>query len=103
MLNFVRRSAPFLLCGLPLLAALWIAASEYRALRQTSAQEPITGLQALSGRLPWGGLAGRDLAARLDARWRLDPETAAEALAWQLTRYPLDPWRWLLRARIDRS
>ena len=103
MQSILRRSAPALVWTLPLLAAMWIAASEYMALRQAAEQDPITRLQTLPARQPWGGLAGRDLAGQLDARWRLDPEAASQALAWQLTRYPLDPWRWLLRARIDRD
>lgn len=103
MLNILRANAPALLLALPLLAAMWVATSEYAALRRAPEQDPVSRLQDLAEEQPWGGLAGRELAGRLDARWRLDPEGAARALGWQLTRYPLDPWRWLLRARIDRA
>ncbi|MFP4277717.1 MAG: hypothetical protein ACLFQ2_09880 [Wenzhouxiangella sp.] len=103
MPSLVRPSPRVLLWALPLLAAAGIATSEYTALRRAAEQDPISRLQDLAGQQPWGGLAGRELAGRLEARWRLDPAASAEALGWQLTRYPLDPWRWLLRARIDRE
>lgn len=99
----LRRRGLTLLYAIPLLAAAVIATSEYTALRRAADQGPITRLQALAGQQPWGGLTGRQLAVRLDTRWRVDPAGAADALDWQLTRYPLDPWRWLLRARIERT
>lgn len=103
MLSALRQQALTLLCAAALLGALWIALSEYRALRLQADDNPIERLQALERAQPWGGLAARDLAGRLDARWRLNPAEAQQVLVWALHRYPLDPWRWLLLARIDQE
>lgn len=92
-----------LLLGIPLLLALGVAASEYRALRTAGDLQPFEHLDRLAATQPWGGLSAREAARELEVRWRLDPAAAASALDWQLTRYPLDAWRWLLSARIQRE
>lgn len=52
--------------------------------------------------LPWGGLAGRRMAAALEAGWRTYPAEAEAFLAGQLQRYPVDRARWYDRANIAR-
>ncbi|TVQ34181.1 MAG: hypothetical protein EA370_11025 [Wenzhouxiangella sp.] len=86
-----------------LLAALWVAWSEFVALRMDTDAEPFERLERLATIQPWGGLAAREAARQLEHRWRIAPELAEQGLQWQLARYPLDPWRWLLMARIQRS
>ncbi len=101
-----RRSAvaalrrPGLVLLLPAVVATWIAASEFTHLRSLDRQAPADSLLSLQQTQPWGGLAAREGARLLETRWRLDRQAAAAALEWQLQRYPLDPWRWLLRARM---
>ena len=96
------RRAAWLL-GVPLLLAGWIAVSEYRSVRWDPELTPQDRLARLSSSQTWGGLAAREAARELEVRWRLDPSAAAQALDWQLARYPLDAWRWLLSARIQRE
>ncbi|AGA33056.1 hypothetical protein TVNIR_1385 [Thioalkalivibrio nitratireducens DSM 14787] len=84
------------------LLAAGIAWAEYRGLRSVDPQQPAQSLTALQASVPWGGLAGRQLAASLEPQWRRDPPAVAGALAWHLQRYPLDPWRWADRARLAR-
>ncbi|MFU8832425.1 MAG: hypothetical protein ACNA7J_09745 [Wenzhouxiangella sp.] len=111
MLNFMPARLPAsmptwgraALLMLPLLAATWVASSEFLQLRSLDIEQPSADLQRLQYSQPWGGLAAREAAANLEMRWRQNPGEAASALAWQLQRYPLDPWRWLLAARIDRQ
>lgn len=79
--------------------ALVIAGWEFIGLRMVDPDQPLPALE--STLVPWGGLAGREAARYLETRWRLDPPAAEEALGKQLARYPLNPWRWLLLARID--
>lgn len=98
---------PALAAGVPLVTALLVAvllsANEYRALRYTSELDPLSGLQQLQHSPLWAGHAGRALARRLDARWRVNPNQAQALLQQQLSHYPLDPWHWQLLARIDRE
>jgi hypothetical protein len=88
---------------LPLLAAAWVASSEFVQLRLLDVDQPAADLERMKSSQPWGGLAAREAAANLEMRWRQNPTAAEAALAWQLERYPLDPWRWLLAARINRQ
>ena len=88
--------------------AFWVMAAEYRALRQTPsdiqtspASAPFVDPQQVAP--VWGGYAQRYWAAQLDTHWRLDPKLAREALLWSLERYPLDPWRWVTLARIEKQ
>jgi len=99
----VRQRLISIMLGSALLVALLISLSEYRTLRHSIDLDPITGLQTLHRQQPWGGFASQALANRLEARWRLDPEAAQAGLNTHLRHYPLDPWRWLLLARIDRE
>jgi len=86
------------------LAALGIAAFEYRALG-----EPDPEILAAEHRSnlrpgpPWGGLAGRRLSAVVETDWRKDPVAAESFLAWHLQRYPVDHSRWYHRAIIARD
>ncbi|AHE99980.1 tetratricopeptide repeat protein [Thioalkalivibrio paradoxus] len=84
------------------LLAAGIAWAEYRGLRSVDPQQPAQSLAAVQANVPWGGLAGRQLAASLEPHWRRDPPAVDEALAWHLRHYPLDPWRWADRARLAR-
>ncbi len=93
---------PLLLSVLALLA-LSIAASEYVNLRALDRDRPADSMERLQGTQPWGGLAGREAARLLETRWRLDPSASADGLWWQMHRYPMDPWRWLLLARVARQ
>ena len=85
---------------LPALFATWIAASEFAHLRWFDTQAPADALLSVKTTQPWGGLAAREGARMLERRWRLDQQAARQALEWQLQRYPLDPWRWLLLSRM---
>jgi hypothetical protein len=79
-------------------AALWIAWTEHQTLRSLDWSELDTSLSRLEARQPWGGLSGRALAAAPDETLGLEPEATEAVIAWQLQRYPLDPFRWLTRA-----
>ncbi|MEE4302512.1 MAG: hypothetical protein V2J19_00045 [Wenzhouxiangella sp.] len=88
------------LLWLPAAAALWIAVSEYAHLRGLDREDPAASLQSMRLTQPWGGLAGKEGARLLENRWRLNADTARRALEWQLGKYPLSPWRWLLFTRM---
>lgn len=92
-------ATPVLVLAAGLCLALVIAGWEFVGLRVVDRDNPVASLE--SSPVPWGGLAGREAARLLENRWRLDPRPAAPTLLAQLDRYPLDPWRWLLYARID--
>jgi hypothetical protein len=82
------------------LGAAFIAVSEYRTLRMADALPAETSLARLQAQQPWGGLAGQELARRLYGAEGIDPRVAEAALAWQIARAPLNPWRWLDRAEF---
>lgn len=84
-------------------AALAITLMEFVQLRRVDHNTPLTTLDQLQSAQPWGGYAARQAAAQLTQQWRLDPAGAQAGLAWALSRYPLDPWRWLTLARIDQA
>jgi hypothetical protein len=93
----------WLLVAIAGLMALGIAFSEYRALGILDLDPDGASQGELQVPLPWGGLAGRRLAAAVEDHWRRYPEAAEDFLAWQLQRYPLDQSRWYQRAIIARS
>ncbi|WP_376697572.1 hypothetical protein [Wenzhouxiangella sp. EGI_FJ10305] len=93
-----RATLRFTVLGVGFLLALVVAAWEFIGLRSIDSDDPIQALE--SPPVPWGGLAARRAARLLETRWRLDADAAEKGLLWQLGRYPLDPWRWLLFTRI---
>lgn len=82
------------------LAALWIAASEFVALRAIDADDPAESARVIRAFQPWGGFAAREAGRLLERRWRLDADAAEETLRWHLGSYPLHAARWLLLTRI---
>jgi hypothetical protein len=82
------------------LIAVGIAFAEYRALGILAFDEDGASQGELQVALPWGGLAGRRMAAAVESHWRRYPEAAEDFLAWQLQRYPVDHSRWYQRAII---
>jgi len=90
----------WLLLAIAGLIALGIAFSEYRALGILAFDADGASQGELQVALPWGGLAGRRLAAAVEDHWRRYPEAADDFLAWQLQRYPVDHSRWYQRAII---
>jgi hypothetical protein len=95
LISFALR---WLLIPLAGAAALGIAWTEHQTLRSLDWSALETSLSRLEARQPWGGLSGRALAAAPDETLGLEPEAAEAVLAWQLQRYPLDPFRWFTRA-----
>ena len=89
--------------------AFWVVMAEYLTLRQSPSHSESPSLSSTPFAQPkqiaplWGGYAQRYWAAQLDNQWRLDPALAREELLWSLARYPLDPWRWLTLARIEKQ
>ena len=98
MLTRVPRR--WLLLAIASLIALGIVFSEYCALGALDFDDDGASANELEVALPWGGLAGRRLAAAVEDHWRRYPEAAEGFLAWQLQRYPLDHSRWYQRAVI---
>ncbi len=98
MLTPVPRG--WLLLALAGLVALGIVFSEYRALGALDFDDDGAIQGELQVALPWGGFAGRRLAAAAEDHWRRYPEAAENFLAWQLQRYPVDHSRWYQRAII---
>ncbi|WP_376694363.1 hypothetical protein [Wenzhouxiangella sp. EGI_FJ10409] len=98
--KFAALQSPGLVLVVPALIAAWIAGSEFAHLRWLDREAPAQSLLYLQATQPWGGLAARDGARLLESRWRLERQDARSALEWQLGRYPLDPWRWLLFSRM---
>ncbi len=90
-----------ILLGAAALAACGIAVSEFVGLRSIQYGDAASLHEALNSPVH-GGLAGRELSAALQSHWRADPEAADQTLARQLSRYPIDPHAWLLRASIAR-
>ena len=99
-----RASPRWLFVAAAGVVALGIVSFEYRALGAIDRGFPVVG-EPRDPRveLPWGGLAGRSLAAITEANWRQDPETAESFIAWHLQRYPVDHSRWYHRAIIART
>ncbi|TVP83499.1 hypothetical protein [Thioalkalivibrio sp.] len=95
MAGFVLR---WLLIPLAGVAALWIVWTEHQTLRSLDWSELEASLSRLEARQPWGGLSGRALAAAPEETLGLEPEAAEAVIAWQLQRYPLDPFPWFTRA-----
>jgi len=87
--------------------AWWVVVSEYRTTRQDpshsthSSNSPFVQPQLAAP--IWGGYSQRYWSAQLDQQWRLDPTLARDQLLWSLERYPLDPWRWLTLARVEKQ
>lgn len=98
--GFKSRRHWLLIAGLVLAAGL--AFSEALQLRRVG-DDPIQQLNQLAGQQPWGGLAARELTARLQHDWQHDPANRLNALDWALSRYPLDAEAWLLRAFLLRE
>ena len=76
-----------------------MAASEAIQLRLAGA-DPIKELDRLATMQPWGGLAAREASWNLERNWPDNRASRLVALDWALTRYPVDPQAWLLRARL---
>lgn len=100
MLTRIPRSG--LILALAGLVAVGIVLSEYRALANLDPDRVMRGDGDLQRALPWGGLAGRQMAAALESGWRARPAEAEAFLAKQLQRYPMDRARWYDRANIAR-
>ncbi len=83
-------------------AAVAIALSEYLSWRAIDRVDAANSLQDTLDRQPWGGLAARELTRVLQTRWRIDPGGAEEAMLRQLSRYPNDPYAWLLLSSMAR-